>query len=208
MPRELIALLLRHGETELNAEDCFRGMSNPPLDDEGVKQAERAATFLKGTPIKRIVSSPLLRAYQTAHIVGDAIGMGEQIEQTGGMFPLNVGFMAGRPKEDYNPILEFYVNNPKLVIPDGESIDMFETRMQQFYTNKLKEAENIGLTLFIGHTSNIVAMNNLIAGNKDLAPELGESVGPGGIMGIYGFKDEYTIEVVFGKPRESDIGIS
>lgn len=62
---------LRHGQTDYNkfrkaAED---GSSNTPLNEEGILQAHNAAKMFKDMGIDGIVSSPLIRAQQTAEIV-------------------------------------------------------------------------------------------------------------------------------------------
>ena len=44
MKEKLIGFLLRHGEPELNRENCFRSWLDIPLDAEGLKQAEKAAS--------------------------------------------------------------------------------------------------------------------------------------------------------------------
>lgn len=57
--------LVRHGEQR----DAEHGVSDSPLSDRGVRQAERLAERLQGVPFDRILSSPLDRAWQTADIV-------------------------------------------------------------------------------------------------------------------------------------------
>jgi probable phosphoglycerate mutase len=205
LARKLIGFILRHGETVLNADNRFRGLSNPSLDENGEKQAKAASKFLKGTPIKRIICSPFYRAHTTAKEVASNLGL--DISQDGALFPLDVGFMTGEDKDKYRAILQFFVNNPHLEIPDGESLDDFEDRMAEFFSRELKAAEK-EMTLFVCHTSNIIALNNLIAGNRAIEPEMGDSVEPGGIMAIYGNNDEYATEVVFGGDKHSELGVS
>ncbi len=58
--------LIRHGQTAWNKEEIFRGRTDIPLDETGLKQAELAGEYFKGMAIQGIYSSPLSRAWQTA----------------------------------------------------------------------------------------------------------------------------------------------
>ena len=72
--KKMVAVIQRHGYTVLNETNAYRGRQDPPLDAEGLKQAEAAAENLKEEKVKleRIVSSPMLRACQTADRFGRA----------------------------------------------------------------------------------------------------------------------------------------
>ena len=60
--------IVRHGRTEMNASGKLLGRLNPELDDVGVQQAESLAKSFKKIDI--LISSPLLRTYQTAEAFG------------------------------------------------------------------------------------------------------------------------------------------
>ena len=64
-------LLIRHGETALNA---ARIVQHPdtPLSERGVGQAQRLAQRLADFPISNIVSSDYRRAYMTAEAIAAA----------------------------------------------------------------------------------------------------------------------------------------
>lgn len=68
-------LFLRHGQTDWNALGRLQGRSDRPLDATGQVQAQACAKLLAKENIGAIVSSPLLRAWQTAHAVSEAIGV-------------------------------------------------------------------------------------------------------------------------------------
>lgn len=68
-------MLVRHGETDWNVERRLQGASDIPLNDNGRAQARAAAPVLAGlAPVKRIVTSDLSRAVETAQILADAMG--------------------------------------------------------------------------------------------------------------------------------------
>jgi probable phosphoglycerate mutase len=68
-------LLVRHGATQLTAEDRFSGAVGVDLSDEGRAQAERLAQRLAGEPIAAIYTSPLSRTVETAAILARPHGL-------------------------------------------------------------------------------------------------------------------------------------
>ncbi len=58
--------LVRHGQTAWNKEEIFRGRSDIPLNETGLKEAALAGEYLKSFEVEAIYSSPLARAWQTA----------------------------------------------------------------------------------------------------------------------------------------------
>jgi probable phosphoglycerate mutase len=66
-------LLVRHGQSEWNADGRWQGQADPPLSELGLRQAADAARAI-GT-VDAIVASPLERAQRTAEIIASALGM-------------------------------------------------------------------------------------------------------------------------------------
>ena len=66
-------LLVRHGETDWNAEGRLQGHTDRPLSDYGRGQARRLAEELEGEELEAIYSSDLARARETAEIVGERL---------------------------------------------------------------------------------------------------------------------------------------
>ncbi|HZY96352.1 MAG TPA: histidine phosphatase family protein [Candidatus Cybelea sp.] len=67
-------ILIRHGPTEWNALERFQGRSDIPLSPAGLVDAHAIAAALRNERIDRIYSSDLVRALDTARIIGDASG--------------------------------------------------------------------------------------------------------------------------------------
>ncbi len=72
----MIALFIRHGETDWNHEGRMQGRTDTPLNALGREQAERLASRLvQEPPIDELYCSPLARAFETAAIIGQALGL-------------------------------------------------------------------------------------------------------------------------------------
>lgn len=67
-------LLVRHGQSEWNAEGRWQGQADPPLTDLGRLQAREAARALGA--VDAVWASDLRRAVETATIVADHLGVG------------------------------------------------------------------------------------------------------------------------------------
>jgi broad specificity phosphatase PhoE len=68
-------LLVRHGETDWNADGRLQGHTDRPLSDFGRRQARQLAEELADEQLEAIYSSDLARARETAEIVGERLGL-------------------------------------------------------------------------------------------------------------------------------------
>ncbi|MBX5467938.1 MAG: histidine phosphatase family protein [Firmicutes bacterium] len=69
-------LLVRHGESEANAQGRFASRRwDPHLTAIGRRQAEKLVAQLEGVPIRHLVSSPLARARETLEPLARARGL-------------------------------------------------------------------------------------------------------------------------------------
>lgn len=114
-------ILIRHAESEGNRDGCFTPHPEIPLTGRGREQAEVAAAVLaqRFAP-SRIVSSPFLRARQTAEIL--AVGLGLPVEIAADLRERSYGELAGSPyttpRIGYDPT-SYWTWRP----PGGETLD-------------------------------------------------------------------------------------
>jgi probable phosphoglycerate mutase len=67
--------LIRHGQTDWNAQRRLQGSSDIPLNDVGRGQARDAVAALSGHRWDTVVSSPLSRAAETAELIASGLGL-------------------------------------------------------------------------------------------------------------------------------------
>jgi len=90
--------LIRHGTTAWVDQQLLHGVTDIPLNDNGLRQAAKTAEALKGIRVSRLLSSPLTRAMQTAGIIGQAVGLSPQPVE--GLKEIDFGWMEGKKIRD------------------------------------------------------------------------------------------------------------
>jgi probable phosphoglycerate mutase len=98
VPENVQFLLVRHGQTALNAAGQLRGRLDPTLDDVGQTEVELLAEALTAYGPKLIVTSPVRRAAQTAAAIARATGAGILID--GDLVDRDYGQWAGHTEEE------------------------------------------------------------------------------------------------------------
>ena len=123
--------LVRHGETAWNREEIFRGRTDVPLNETGMKQAELAGQYFKRMEIHAIYSSPLSRAWQTAQKISQIYQL--KVELLEGIIDMSFGNWEGHPHQEIQKMngetYRQWVESPHLVkLPGGESLDDVKKR--------------------------------------------------------------------------------
>jgi probable phosphoglycerate mutase len=111
-------LLVRHGQSTWNAERRWQGQADPPLSDHGREQAFHAAASL-GT-VDVIVSSPQVRALETAAIIGAQLGVGP-VQVVDDLRERNAGLWSGLTTEEIEERWPGWIDSPRR--PDGWELD-------------------------------------------------------------------------------------
>jgi len=91
-----VLALIRHGQTDWNADGLLQGSTDIPLNDIGRQQARDAISTLRSRPWDVVVSSPLERARETAAII--AVGLGIPLgDAYPGLAERDYGVLEGTP---------------------------------------------------------------------------------------------------------------
>ncbi len=145
-------ILLRHGETEFNRADVFRGRVDLPLNRKGRKQAEAAAAYLSGLSFQAFYSSPLRRSVETASAVaaphkGRVVTLDEFIDVDYGDWS---GKSVEEVREGWPEVFRLWVEEPgKVTFPGGESLRAVRMRLKRGL-ERLSERHG-GRVLLVGH---------------------------------------------------------
>ncbi|MBI4283360.1 MAG: histidine phosphatase family protein [Chloroflexi bacterium] len=124
-------ILARHGETEWNVAEIFRGTIDVGLNETGRKQAELLAEYLSSLRIQAIYSSPLKRALKTAEAIASRHKLQPVIAP--GLIDLDFGKWQGLPqqevKEKYPELYAQWASHAERArIPGGESLKKVRER--------------------------------------------------------------------------------
>ncbi len=144
------AILVRHGETEANRLNAFRGRLDVPLNENGREQAEALARAMEQKQIKAIYSSPLSRALDTAKTIGKTKGLTVNIIE--GFNNINLGEWEGRPKDEvkekYPDFWHQWVNDTEhMKFPGGDTLE--DAKNRAFKALKEVMEENKGETIVV-----------------------------------------------------------
>jgi probable phosphoglycerate mutase len=108
--------LVRHGESTYNAEGRLQGQADPPLSPRGRAEAETLARVLDGAAPARVIASDLVRARETAALLGHP-----EAPTDARLREIDVGAWAGRMLAEFPPGPEFSWRGGPVVPPGGEA---------------------------------------------------------------------------------------
>ncbi len=145
-------ILARHGETEWNVAEVFRGQIDIDLNEPGVKQAELLSGYLSTSAIAAVYSSPLKRALKTAEIIAQPHKL--EVDVDPDLIDFNFGKWQGlshqEVKEKYRDLYATWITHPEQVsIPDGEALEDVSKRVIRV-RNKVIENHR-GTVVIVGH---------------------------------------------------------
>ena len=148
-------ILVRHGQTEWNRVERFRGRFDVPLNETGLAQAAATGRRIAAEwrPIA-IYTSPLSRAVKTAEAVAQHFGLTVQGEP--GLIDIDYGAWQGLTPDEarvrWPEIVEAWYHAPQNAhIPGGETVD--QVRARGVATVRTLAARHPDQTIvLVGHT--------------------------------------------------------
>ncbi|MGH3964786.1 MAG: bifunctional RNase H/acid phosphatase [Pseudonocardiaceae bacterium] len=164
-------LMVRHGQTEHSAQRRYSGRGDLPLTELGERQAAAAAARLSTTDgATAVVSSPMLRARQTAKPVADALGVPVSVHD--GLIETDFGAWEGltfAEARERDPDLHTrWITDTSVSPPDGESMDEVHRRVRRVRDQLI--AEHGGATLVV--VSHVTPIKALLRMALDAGPSL------------------------------------
>jgi len=165
-----LIILVRHGQTEWNRVERFRGRADVPLNEVGLAQAEATGQRVAAEwHPAAIYTSPLSRSVKTAEAIARHFGLAVQTHP--GLADIDYGQWQGLTPDEarthWPEMVDAWYNAPHTArIPDGEILDDLRARAMQ--TVKELAARYPGQTLvLVGHTviNRIILLGVLGLGN-------------------------------------------
>jgi broad specificity phosphatase PhoE len=144
--------IVRHGETEWSANGKHTSITDLPLTENGIKQAEIAADKLRGEQFELVLCSPRLRARRTAEIAG----LGETALRCDDLVEWDYGEYEGLTSPE---IWERHDRNWNLWhdgCPGGESPAEIGARVDRVLS-RFAQIEGDGLAIAHGHVLRVFA---------------------------------------------------
>ncbi|UCD08396.1 MAG: histidine phosphatase family protein [Dehalococcoidales bacterium] len=145
-------LLVRHGETEWNAGEIFRGRADVSLNEKGVVQAKQLGEYLKNSRLEAVYSSPLQRAVCTAEKIAKPHSLDVRIDPA--LIDMDYGEWQGMPlaevRKIYKNLYIKWVRSPENVkFPGGEDLDNVKNRSVATVNKIVKEHK--GSVVLVSH---------------------------------------------------------
>ncbi len=150
-------ILIRHAETEANLKQIACGLLDSPLTLNGISQAENLGRNLQKTISGKvsIVHSALRRSIDTAHIIAKFLDV-ENMTQNPDMNEHSFGDWEGQPWCDVLANL-----NEGLCPPNGESREMYRTRIVSCLNDILSSSKDDHIPLIVAHGGTFYALASL-----------------------------------------------
>lgn len=157
--------MIRHGETEANAQKIMAGSTDSPLTKNGIEQAKTAASIVRNLEKKpsMIIHSNLSRARDTAHIINEKLQV--PIFEDKDFAEIHSGDYEGLPIEQCQEFL-FHVEDP----PGGESFEDFFKRIIRAKNNLWKTFPNAEMPLIVTHGGLFRAFVSIYGLNCKIVP--------------------------------------
>jgi broad specificity phosphatase PhoE len=160
-----LILLVRHGETDWNAQGRWQGHSDRSLDDVGRAQAGQLGVHLARVGIDLLYSSDLARARETAAAIEAATGLEARIDpdlrevDVGGLTGCSRAEVEARDPAWFRTWLEGGVTG----YPDGETYLDVHRRSVRAFERILEEADGRTAAV-VCHGGNIRAITLEVVG--------------------------------------------
>ncbi|TMD16716.1 MAG: histidine phosphatase family protein [Chloroflexi bacterium] len=158
-------VLIRHGQSIWNQEHRIQGQLDPPLSDQGRRQAALLGARLAGRRFAGFYTSDLKRAFETAELIGRAVHL--EPEPRTSLREVYLGEWEGKTTEEiaarYPEAWASWVEEPDWdVVPHGEGGAAFDTRVAAAMDEILQQHEH-GDVLLVTHGGVIqIALHRIV----------------------------------------------
>lgn len=174
--------LIRHSESIDDIEDCYGGIADFDLSENGIKKVEQYE--IENLGIEKIYTSPYKRAYQTANILNRKLNV--DVEVIDNIRECNsYGILSGVNKEKAKNIFSYVFNMEEYKntgyylgtsFLGGEDINKFDKRVEEGIREIISKSKELNTIAIVTHGGvyrsiykNIFKINKKIEEMEDLA---------------------------------------
>ena len=150
-------LLVRHGITDWVERHILHGITDIPLNENGLRQAREAAEALKDVHASHLYCSPLTRCMQTAQAVAARVHL--EPAALDGLRELDFGWLEGKPFLDpstmkLSPITRFIdrYRHQLIRMISGEPVSHLRRRVLAAWQQILDENRD-EISIVVGHSA-------------------------------------------------------
>lgn len=160
---QMTLFLVRHGEAENNVRfllNSFPTKKEYPLTDKGREQAEETAKYLATVGADALLSSPLLRAKQTAEIIAEATHLPITFDER--LYEVGMGAFNDKSQKDF---LKKYPQPEMRLVPDEadgvESFLQVRSRLDDFL-DELKSTYAGKKVILVSHADPLEQLHGIL----------------------------------------------
>ncbi len=149
-------ILTRHGQTEWNKVERFRGQADIPLDEAGLEQAVATGKRIANEwHPAAVYASPLARTVRTAQDIARRLDL--QVQTEPGLIDINYGEWTGLTPEEvrqrWPELIAAWYQHPETVhIPGGETLEQLRQRGMQTINQLIAHHPQETIAV-VGHTA-------------------------------------------------------
>ncbi len=157
---------VRHGTTDYNRDGIYFGVTDCPLNEDGILQSKKLSALLSGIHFDEIFTSPMKRCTDTARL----ITVLKKPEVSEALLEMDFGLWEGM---HYKECMEKYPEEFRkwssdyrsYAPPEGEKYSDFYERVSGFYHEQLKKEE--GNVLIVSHKGVLQLLTSLLLTGDD-----------------------------------------
>jgi broad specificity phosphatase PhoE len=185
--------LVRHGQTNWNREEVFRGRADIPLNETGRKEALLTGQYLRGVVVDSVYSSPLSRAVVTAEAI--AHYHDRKVQILDGLIDIDFGRWQGisheEVREKYGKLYRQWKDTPHLVgFPGGESLKEVRKRALKAIKSIIRDHVDETLVMVSHRVVNKIVLCGLLGLDNSHFWQIGQDTG---CINILEFAEGFTL---------------
>lgn len=168
-------IIVRHGQSEWNAQNRFTGWVDVELAEKGIKEAKEAGEKLKEYQFDKAYTSALKRAQKTLELILETTGQTDlEVIQDQALNERMYGDLQGQNKDEAREKfgeeqVHIWRRSYETPPPGGESLKDTEARVMPYFNEKVMADLKAGKTIIVAAHGN--SLRAIIKNLENMTPE-------------------------------------